>query len=402
MRLKELILGVEALRPFLPSSITRKRLRKNIVMASGMFFLSAGAVAYQDIAGSAPVSLMPDQRWTAHIVNEPIGSAHVAQLAGKDVPAETTLEHKRTLKTLDKPTGKTALPKGKAAKGVRINRSLKGDRVISSTVKRPPAHFSAGSVIRESSLLRGTIDQEPTKLAFQELRKTIQPVRMAQAFYHRKPAAVARPRTLKPKVLLAGVPKRIRGVIQPDSVMLAYAAVDNSSEKPFESLFRGKGQVTKTPVLSRGDHKWAAKRLPRRVTTKSEQRCLAAGIYFEARGEPIRGQEAVAQVILNRVKNPAYPNTICGVVYQNRNWKNRCQFSFACDGIRDRIRSKRHWRMAVEVAKKATSEGIWIKAVGSSTHYHATYVRPRWARTMKRMKRIGRHIFYRTRRGGWS
>ncbi len=111
---------------------------------------------------------------------------------------------------------------------------------------------------------------------------------------------------------------------------------------------------------------------------------------------------AVAQVILNRVKNPTYPNTICGVVYQNKSWKNRCQFSFACDGVRDRVRSQKHWKTALAVAKKAAGEQLWIKGVGSSTHYHATYVRPRWARTMKRMKKIGQHIFYRTRGGGWS
>jgi spore germination cell wall hydrolase CwlJ-like protein len=75
-----------------------------------------------------------------------------------------------------------------------------------------------------------------------------------------------------------------------------------------------------------------------RFPTK-EQKCLAEGIYFEARGEKVEGQAAVAQVILNRVRNPTFPNTICGVVYQNDTWRNRCQFSFACDGIRDRINS---------------------------------------------------------------
>ena len=69
-----------------------------------------------------------------------------------------------------------------------------------------------------------------------------------------------------------------------------------------------------------------------------EQKCLANAIYFEARGETLRGQAAVAQVVLNRVRNPAYPETICGVVYQNQNLKNRCQFSFACDGKKDRHR----------------------------------------------------------------
>ena len=116
----------------------------------------------------------------------------------------------------------------------------------------------------------------------------------------------------------------------------------------------------------------------------------------------VRGQAAVAQVVLNRVRNPAYPNTICGVVYQNDNWRNRCQFSFACDGIKDRIASPDHYKVAEEIAMAVTAGKIFIPEVGSSTHYYAHYVSPRWARTMKKMTKIGLHIFYRTYGGGWS
>ena len=125
-----------------------------------------------------------------------------------------------------------------------------------------------------------------------------------------------------------------------------------------------------------------------------------AGHLFEARGENLKGQAAVAQVILNRVRNPTYPNTICGVVYQNKTWRNRCQFSFACDGARDRVRSPGHYRTAQDIAMAVTAGKIFIPEVGSATHYHATYVHPRWARTMEKMKKIGLHIFYRTRSGG--
>ena len=134
----------------------------------------------------------------------------------------------------------------------------------------------------------------------------------------------------------------------------------------------------------------------------AQQACLARGIYFEARGEPVRGQAAVGQVILNRVKNPAFPSTICGVVYQNKKWRNRCQFSFACDGVHDRIRSTKRYRIAQRVARQITDGDVWLPEVGDATHYHATFVQPRWARTMKKTDRIGRHIFYRTKKGGWS
>ena len=95
------------------------------------------------------------------------------------------------------------------------------------------------------------------------------------------------------------------------------------------------------PQIGPQDHAWVASVLPPSVFSANEQQCLATGIYFEARGESVKGQAAVAQVILNRVRNPAYPKTICGVVYQNENWRNRCQFSFACDGIKDRVAQPR-------------------------------------------------------------
>ena len=149
-------------------------------------------------------------------------------------------------------------------------------------------------------------------------------------------------------------------------------------------------------------HAWLANPLPSQAFGKIQQNCLARGIYFEARGESELGQAAVAQVILNRVRNPAYPATICGVVYQNKTWRNRCQFSFACDGISDRIRSQHSWKTAQRVAASVSDGTTWLEDVGDSTHYHANYVRPRWARTMKKTDRIGRHIFYRTKNGGWS
>jgi spore germination cell wall hydrolase CwlJ-like protein len=151
-----------------------------------------------------------------------------------------------------------------------------------------------------------------------------------------------------------------------------------------------------------GDHAWVSSPLPPLVFSKGEQQCLTAGVYFEARGEPVKGQAAVAQVILNRVRNPAYPNTVCGVVYQNEDWRNGCQFSFACDGVRDRVADKRSWTIAEDVALAVTAGRIWLPEVGSSTHYHATYVHPRWARAMEKMKKIGRHVFYRTYGGGWD
>lgn len=132
-----------------------------------------------------------------------------------------------------------------------------------------------------------------------------------------------------------------------------------------------------------------------------QERCLAEAIYFEARGEPRRGQVAVAQVVMNRVYHDEFPDTICGVVYQNQHWRNRCQFSFACDGKPERIREPRAWDVAEAVAKQVLEKRGLIDTLDDSTHYHATYVRPRWAPRMIRLDRIGIHIFYKGRYGGW-
>ncbi|MEM6710726.1 MAG: cell wall hydrolase [Pseudomonadota bacterium] len=129
--------------------------------------------------------------------------------------------------------------------------------------------------------------------------------------------------------------------------------------------------------------------------------CLAEGIYFEARGEPRQGQVAVAQVIMNRVNHYEFPNTICGVVYQNQHWRNRCQFSFACDGIPERINERDAWEMAEDVARQVLEGRDLIQTIADSTHYHATYVRPRWAPRMIRLDHIGLHVFYKGRYGGW-
>ena len=127
--------------------------------------------------------------------------------------------------------------------------------------------------------------------------------------------------------------------------------------------------------------------------------CLATAIYFEARGEAYRGQVAVAQVVLNRVKDHRYPNTICGVVFQNQHRRNSCQFSFACDGIPEVVNDQRSWAQAEDIAKRFTDGELYLTEVGDATHYHATYVRPAWAPRMQKVTQIGLHVFYKFKNG---
>ncbi|HDL17314.1 MAG TPA: cell wall hydrolase, partial [Rhizobiales bacterium] len=128
-----------------------------------------------------------------------------------------------------------------------------------------------------------------------------------------------------------------------------------------------------------------------------QRRCLATAIYFEARGESKRGQLAVAQVVMNRVRSTLYPDTICGVVYQGQRRRTGCQFSFTCDGIADVPRDKVMWRQANLLARQVTKGDTWLGDIGYATNYHANYVKPRWRREMSRIKQVGKHIFYRVR-----
>lgn len=128
--------------------------------------------------------------------------------------------------------------------------------------------------------------------------------------------------------------------------------------------------------------------------------CLATAVYFEARGESYRGQVAVAQVVLNRVKDYRYPNTICGVVFQNQSRRNSCQFSFACDGIPETINDRQSWAQAEDIAKRFTNGELYLTEVANATHYHATYVRPAWAPRMNKLTQIGLHVFYKFK-SGW-
>ena len=131
----------------------------------------------------------------------------------------------------------------------------------------------------------------------------------------------------------------------------------------------------------------------------AEENCLASAVYFEARSESQRGQLAVARVILNRAGAPHYPSTICGVVYQGASHLNACQFSFACDGQPDLPEQGRAWDAALAVAALALAgdkemDDEQMRIVSTATHYHADYAKPGWSKSLQRLTKIGRHIFY--------
>jgi len=190
-------------------------------------------------------------------------------------------------------------------------------------------------------------------------------------------------------------------VADPD--MKAMASLPPVANQPSRAVESGVSIAAKGEVNSNNQHiKTPAERLglfDEKARAKSE-RCLAEAVYFEARGEAVRGQIAVAQVVLNRAFSGFYPSTVCAVVYQNKHRHLACQFTFACDNVADVVREPDMWDRAKQIAKAMLDGQLWLPEVAKSTHYHAYWVRPSWVHEMKKMYKFGVHTFYRPRAWG--
>lgn len=136
------------------------------------------------------------------------------------------------------------------------------------------------------------------------------------------------------------------------------------------------------------------------VTQSNALECLTSAIYYEAGQESTDGQRAVAQVVLNRVRHPAFPASVCGVVFEGSTRQTGCQFTFTCDGSLLRAPPPDTWSRARKVAREALNGAVFA-GVGNATHYHANYVMPYWAPTLAKTAVIGAHIFYRWN-GNWG
>lgn len=370
------------------------------VIGLGIWVGFPTVVAYQDMTSLVSGLEAPSARWNAYVEKSVAGSVHAAEMPFVDSVSTGSISGSGVRLP---GVGSVAFRgKGSVAGTTpdedRIVRADKKGRIVQISPVAPPKAFNAGSIFeRTSSLLRPSMDSG-LKLAFAKPGIKGKEVQIAQAFHIREDK--------KPD---PGVPAMLASLVnndKPDVLATAYAQAepDYAKSSPFEALLQDEqpNDGRFIPPMAKGDHWWIQNPLPASVFSKPEQACLANGIYFEARSESVRGQAAVAQVILNRVRNPAYPKSICGVVYQNDNWLNRCQFSFACDGRKKRVTDPVAYKTAQDVAMAVTAGKIFIPEVGSSTHYYANYVHPGWARTMQKMTKIGLHIFYRTYGGGWS
>jgi len=372
---------------------------------SPVIFGLAGWLIFPSVASHADLAAMlagldhQGENWRMVLTNSPAGSIHQAELAFAEPMVTGSIPAGAGMVLPDgRKVAFTAENKGHedTPDEDRVNRSTKKGRVVAVEKMQPPKDFSAGSILERTRMLYTPSFDLKDRSAFVKPKIQGKEIEIATSFYKKQPVVTDN-----------GVPAMLASLVtsnKADVLATAYAppAPDYSRQSPFDSILTEQDSGRFVPEIGPRDHAWAASVLAPSVFSAREQQCLASGIYFEARGESVKGQAAVAQVILNRVRNPSYPKTICGVVYQNEDWRNRCQFSFACDAIKDRVNSEYHWRVARDVAMAVTAGKIWLPQVGSATHYHAVYVRPKWARTMEKVGRIGLHVFYRTYGGGWS
>lgn len=402
------------------------------------FALIPNEIGYQDIASLLARQPGVAERWQKRVSASAVSSIQVATFnfgrpVGTSVPRADTL----LLASLDEGVGDAARnrltrspPRYSASDFPRVNRTLKGDRLaivapeppVAPTTAAPqdPSTFKAPVLGAKTATAspggaRSGLDPELTEALnappLTQYDASLSPeTQPTDDLEDGKAVEGSQPSTdgfsIKTASLYFG--SSVLGVVNeglerwrpgeepmivmpiPDPDMKASVTSQQDSSKAGETVV-GKGEV-KTPAQRLGllDGKKRAK----------QEKCLAEAVYFEARGEAVRGQIAVAQVVMNRVFSGYYPTTVCGVVYQNANRRLACQFTFACDGIRDVVTEPDMWDRARRIAKATLDGRLWLPEVGKSTHYHAYWVHPSWVREMKKMYRTGVHTFYRPRAWG--
>jgi spore germination cell wall hydrolase CwlJ-like protein len=412
------------------------------------------AVGYQDLGALLAHQPEVTQRWRSHVLASPFGTIHAATFSfprpvGTAIPDSPVRLASLNLRDPDV-TGSIARdfdpplprPRPEVVPYPTVNRRLKGDllavrpprekepagsrertpgtpgKVKTVSFPRPAEQPTAAEPAQETAPpLDGTLsaperDGEriqqtpavaasppPDTAAAASANPLLDPIddsnptaRLAQLYFGANPVGegIGEIQPWPADKELVVVPPRT----DPDLKRMTLASLP--PDGPGESLapkgeVTGVGQRPKTPAERLG--------LDVRQRAKAEK-CLAEAVYFESRGESKRGQIAVAQVVMNRVFSGFYPGDVCGVVYQNAHRHLSCQFTFACDGVKDVVTEPDMWAQARQIARDTLDGKIWLPEIGKSTHYHAYWVHPWWVGTMRKLSKIGVHTFYRPRRWG--
>src|SRR5215471_3346284 len=399
-------------------------------LASVLFLSTATPIGYQDLLSLIAQQPQVAAHWHDHLIASPFGTIHAATFSlprplGTAMPdpegfkltsfearepapviaesdpadvADPTPMRFPTVDRLGKGDRLLPRPRGEATERAAVGpeplppdlaAAISGPSGAAKSLAAPPSSDIQASPSKSEevdlSILDAAADPDPTR-------------RTAEIYFDNVPAtenfAIIEPWARGEEPTLVEPRQRVDSDIK--QAALNPTDVDPRPETAGLTV-AGKGEVTgeghrpKSPAERLG--------LDEKARAKAEK-CLANAVYFEARGEPVRGQIAVAQVVMNRVFSGYYPNTVCGVVYQNAHRRLRCQFTFACDGIRDRITEPDAWDRAKEIARETLDGKLWLADVGKATHYHAYWVHPSWVREMARLYQIGVHTFYRPRNWG--
>jgi hypothetical protein len=404
-------------------------------LASVLFLSTATSVGYQDLLSLIAQQPQVAAHWHDHLIASPFGTIHAATFSlprplGTAMPdpqgfklanfevrepgpviaesdpadvADPTPMRFPTVDRLGKGDRLLPRPRGEATERAAVGpeplppdlaAAMSGPSGAAKSLELEAAPSASDTQVTPSkseevdlSILDAAADPDPTR-------------RTAEIYYDNAPAteslAIIEPWARGEEPTLIEPHQRVDSDIKQAALNPTGAGVDPPSETAGVTV-AGKGEVTgeghrpKSPAERLG--------LDGKARARAEK-CLANAVYFEARGEPVRGQIAVAQVVMNRVFSGYYPGTVCGVVYQNANRHLACQFTFACDGIPDVVREPDAWTRATQIATATLDGRLWLAEIGKATHYHAYWVHPAWARTMHKLYRIGVHTFYRPRRWG--
>jgi hypothetical protein len=421
-----------------------------------VFGLLPSEIGYQDIAALLARQPGVTQRWQKHALASPFGTIHAATFSlprpvGSSIPRAAGVQLAALRGDAGEVTGSIARnPLGQVIRPPQpyefptVDRSAKGDRLSSKgdrlQVKRPEDDVAAAPAAQPADEAGAAIPAAVQPAASEpvhnlniksetasvaapldpELEEALKAAPLPQ--YHASPSAPANSveaerDALPPKdqfslqtshlyfggslsgslggALERWQPGQEPQLVLPDTDMKQTAALPGEASEG--STVAPKGEVTGLPQRPKSPSERLG--LDAKGYAKAAK-CLAEAVYFEARGEPVRGQIAVAQVVVNRAFSGYYPETVCGVVYQNSHRYLSCQFTFACDGVRDVVTEPEQWDRAKKVAKEMLDGRLWLPEVNRSTHYHATYVRPYWVRSMKKNFKTGLHVFYRPRNWG--
>ena len=419
-----------------------------------VFALMPTETGYQDIASLLARQPGVAERWQTRVFSS-VGTIQVAPFSfGRPIGTSSPQTAIYRLASLDNQgidiTGSVtrnplvaAPPRYQAADFPKVDRTLKGDRLIvaspapapettgpaervpaiedpatsNAQVKGAKTAETAPSVERAplDPELQAALNEPPLDMSLSleskpqgELKVAPKPATPPRDGFSFKTSSLFFGSSLgSPESIERWQPGEEPVIVMPDSVpdpdMKVMASLPVDADGPVRAGETGESVAPKGEVNSDNQHaKTPAERLglfDDKSRAKSEK-CLAEAVYFEARGEAVRGQIAVAQVVLNRAFSGKYPENVCGVVYQNKHRHLACQFTFACDNNKDVIREPDMWERAQKIAKAMLDGQLWLPEVDKSTHYHAYWVRPSWVNEMKKMYKTGVHTFYRPRAWG--